>query len=202
MIRFDDFEYNDNKPECEHEFSEALEDFISQNKRLLKTRRSIIQTEETSISGKRVKEIIESIMNNRFTIHKNTIDYQGRYITENLPNGKTRSVRNWDVEFTHENYPIVSGTVDVNGYFFQYVYIGASCVWALLKDGKRYVFHVIDAQPYNLSPSLKEGDGKCKFGAYNGRRFHKDLIMALELYVTKSIGNTDSMLPFDYEFVL
>ncbi len=202
MISYNDFEFNDNIPEGEQEFSEVLEGFISQNKRLLKTRRNIRQTEETSISGKKVQGIIESIMNNRFTNRKNPIDYRGRYITENLPNGKTRSVRNRDVEFTRENYPIVSGTVKVNGYFFQYVYIGTSCVWALLKDGKRYVFHVKDAQPYNLSLSLKEGDGTCKFGAYNGRRFHKDFVMALELFVTNSLGNTDSLQPYDYEFVL
>lgn len=202
MISYNDLEFNDNIPESEQEFSEALESFISQNKRLLKTRRNVRQSEETSISGKKVQGIIESIMNNRFTNHKNHTDYRGRYISENLPNGKTRSVRNRDVEFTRENYPIVSGTVEVNGYYFQYVYIGTSYVWALLKDGKRYVFHVIDQQPYNLSPSLKEGEGKCKFGAYNGRRFHKDLVMALELFVINSFYSTDSLQPSDYEFVL
>lgn len=158
--------------------------------------------EETSISGKKAQGIIVAIMSKRFIDHKDPIDYRGRYLTENLPNGKTRSVRNWDVEFTRENYPIVSGTVEVNGYFFQYVYIGTSCVWALLKEGKRYVFHVTDAQPYNLSPSLKEGDGKCKFGSYNGRRLHNEIVMALKLFVTKSLGSTDSLQPLDYEFVL
>lgn len=159
-------------------------------------------TENITISGKKVYGIIESIMNGKFKDNRNQIDFRGRYLTEILPNGKRRSVRNWDVEFYRQNYPVVSGNVIVGEYSFQYTYIGTSRVWALLNEGKRYVFHVIDSQPYNLHPKLKDGDGKCKFGAYNGRRFHKDLITALDLYVMKSLYDTDSLRPTDYEFFI
>lgn len=178
-----------------------VESFISKNSRRGKTHKTPVASNVITITGKRISEIIDSIINGKFTDYRNPTDFRGRYRTERIQNGIVRSVRNKSVPFTRDNYPIVSGKVEVNGYLFGYTYIGTSCVWALEQEGKRYVFHVIDSQPYNLSPTLKEGDGKCKFGAYNGRRYHKDLVKVLDMFVLNSPGSTDFMQPDDYEFV-
>ena len=200
MNSIDDFGMFDYLSQSEQECNDAVETFITNNNRRTKIRHKDIETEAITIKGKKVYGIIDSIMNGKFKDNRNPIDFRGRYITETLPDGKTRSVRNWDIEFSRKNYPVVSGVVEVNDSNLQYIYIGTSCVWAFLSNGKRYIFHTIDSQPYNLSPSQKEGDGKCKFGAYNGRRYHKDLIMALDLYVWKSHWSSESFYPDDYKF--
>lgn len=196
---FDEYIYSHSEENIESD--DSIESFISKNSRRGKTHKTPATSNVITITGKKVSEIVDAIINGKFTDYRNPTDFRGRYRTERIQNGIVRSVRNKSVPFTRDNYPIVSGKVVVNGYSFSYTYIGESCVWALEKDGKRFVFHVIDSQPYNLSPKLKEGDGKCKFGAYNGRRYHKDLVEVLDMFVLKSPGTTDFMQPDDYEFV-
>lgn len=192
MILDNDFDYI---PDIEPESEDALDSFISQNNWRSEARRNRSETEEYSVSGKHVSGIVEAIINGNFIDKRNPIDYRGRYRLETLPSGETIGYRNSHVEFTRDNFPILSGTVEVNGFSLQYIYIGESCVWSLLDNGKRYVFHVIDSQPYNLSPSQKEGDGRCKFGAYNGKRYHKDLVNVLDLFVMKVFVSTDYLHP-------
>ena len=192
MILDKDFDY---MPDIEPESEDFLDSFLAQNNWRSEVRRTSRSPEEYPVSGKHVCGMVNAVINGNFIDRRNPIDYRGRYILETLPSGETIGYRNRNFVFTRENFPILSGTVEVNGFFLQYIYIGESRVWALLHNGKRYVFHVIDSQPYNLSPPQKEGDGRCRFGAYNGRRYHKDLVNALDLFVMKVFVSTDYLHP-------
>ncbi|WP_304406054.1 hypothetical protein [Muribaculum intestinale] len=192
MILGNDFDYI---PDIEPESEDVLDSFIAHNNWRSEVKRTSSGSKEHSVSGKHVCSMVDAIVNGNFIDRRNPVDYRGRYRFETLPSGETIGYRNRHIEFTRENFPILSGIIEVNGFSLQYIYIGESRVWALLDNEKRYVFHVIDSQPYNLSPSQKEGDGRCKFGAYNGRRYHKDLINALDIFVMKVFVSTDCIHP-------